>query len=54
MDTETTTLSDDEIVDVRMEDEIRLGDADGDDTDSTDGDTTDDTDGDGDADTDDA
>ena len=51
MDTETTTLSDEEIVDVRMEDEIRLGDADGDDTD---GDTTDDTDGDGDADTDDA
>jgi hypothetical protein len=50
MDTEVTTLSDDEIVDLRIEEEIRLGDADGDDTD---GDTTDDTDGDGDADTDD-
>jgi hypothetical protein len=51
MDTEATTLSDDEILDLRSEEEIRLGDADGDDTD---GDTTDDTDGDGDADTADA
>jgi hypothetical protein len=55
MDTERTSLSDDEILGSSVEDELGLGDADGDDTD---GDTTDGTDGDGDsggdADTDDA
>jgi len=52
MDTEVTTLKDDEILD-ELDDEAKTGggDADGDDTD---GDTSDDSDGDGDADADDA
>jgi hypothetical protein len=53
MDTERTTLADDEIVALDTEDDLPTGDADADDVD---GDTTDDSDGDdgGDADTDDA
>jgi len=52
MDTERTTLSDDEILDSAFDEETGPGDdSDGDDTD---GDTTDDSDGDGDADADDA
>jgi len=51
MDTEATTLKDDEILD-EFDDEFAMGgDSDGDDTD---GDTSDDSDGDGDADADDA
>jgi hypothetical protein len=51
METESTTLRDDEILD-EFEDEMSIaGDAD---TDDTDGDTSDDSDGDGDADADDA
>jgi hypothetical protein len=44
MDTERTTLADDEILGSGLEDETAPDDADG-----TDGDTTDDTDGDGDS-----
>jgi hypothetical protein len=52
MDTERTTLSDDEILGSSLDDEPDSGDdSDGD---GTDGDTTDDSDGDGDADSDDA
>lgn len=53
MDTERSTLGDDEILALDTEDDLPTGDADGDDTD---GDTMDDSDGDGDtdADTDDA
>jgi hypothetical protein len=52
MDTERTTLSDDEILGSSLDDEPDTGDdSDGD---GTDGDTTDDSDGDGDADADDA
>jgi hypothetical protein len=51
MDTESTTLKDDEILGSGPGDETAPGDTDGDDTD---GDTTDSTDGDGDADADDA
>jgi hypothetical protein len=51
MDTERTTLADDEILALDSEDDLPTGDADGDDTD---GDTSDDSDGDGDADADDA
>ena len=51
MDTERTTLADDEILALDTEDDEPTGDADGDDTD---GDTADGSDGDGDADTSDA